>query len=75
MNDMNKNAVNPVFHEGDAVVLVCGPYPGTRGSFLGLKGDPAWADITERNGTIRSHPVEWLGPLKLTGGTQAGAVK
>jgi hypothetical protein len=25
-----------------------------------LKEDPKWADITERDGSVRSHPVEWL---------------
>ncbi len=48
------------FHEGDAVVLANGTYQGTPGVFLRLKEDIKWADITERDGTIRSHPVEWL---------------
>jgi hypothetical protein len=30
--------------------------------FVGLKKDINWADIKERNGSIRSHPVEWLAP-------------
>jgi hypothetical protein len=25
-----------------------------------LKDDVKWADITESDGSIRSHPVEWL---------------
>ena len=33
----------PTFREGDEVVLAQGTYPG--------------ADITERNGDVRSHPV------------------
>jgi hypothetical protein len=28
--------------------------------FLHLREDPAWADIEESGGAIRSHPVEWL---------------
>lgn len=48
------------FHEGDDVVLACGTYQGTSGVFLRLRGDVKWADITERDGSIRSHPVEWL---------------
>ena len=49
------------FHEGDEVVLAEGTYQGSFGVFLRLKDDVKWADITERNGAIRSHPVEWLG--------------
>lgn len=49
------------FHAGDEVVLASGTYQGTPGVFVGLKEDDAkWADITERNGAIRSHPVAWL---------------
>jgi hypothetical protein len=48
------------FQKGDAVVLARGSYPGTRGVFLHLREDPAWADIEESGGAIRSHPVEWL---------------
>jgi hypothetical protein len=28
--------------------------------FVRLRQDPGWADITERNGKVRSHPVQWL---------------
>lgn len=52
------------FQEGDEVVLDEGTYQGTLGVFLRLKEDPNWADITERNGTIRSHPVIWLAHSK-----------
>ncbi len=52
--------VGPVFHEGDEVVLAEGTYQDTVGVFLRLREDPNWADITERNGSIRSHPVAWL---------------
>jgi hypothetical protein len=52
--------VTPVFHEGDEVVLAEGTYQGTHGIFLRLRPDPEWADISERNGAIRTHPVLWL---------------
>jgi hypothetical protein len=31
------------------------------GVFVELRADAKWADITERNGEVRRHPVEWLG--------------
>lgn len=46
--------------EGDEVVLARGSYQGTLGIFLRLKEDINWADITERNGSVRSHPMVWL---------------
>jgi hypothetical protein len=49
-----------VFREGDGVVLARGTYQGTFGIFGRLRADVKWAEITERNGDIRSHPVEWL---------------
>lgn len=48
------------FREGDEVVLAQGTYQGTLGIFLRLREDGNWADITERNGDVRSHPVIWL---------------
>ena len=48
------------FHRGDEVVLATGSYQGTPGVFLRLKEDPKWADITERDGSVRSHPMAWL---------------
>ena len=48
------------FVKGDEVVLVDGTYPGTLGVFLALREDPKWADITERNGAVRNHPVAWM---------------
>jgi hypothetical protein len=49
------------FHAGDEVVLAEGTYQGTPGVFVKLKDDDAaWADITERDGAVRSHPVAWL---------------
>ena len=53
--------VTPMFHEGDEVILLEGTYQGTLGVFLRLRDDVRWADITERNGAVRSHPVAWLG--------------
>jgi hypothetical protein len=52
--------VGTVFCEGDEVVLVEGTYQGTLGVFVRLRKDVNWADITERNGCIRNHPVAWL---------------
>jgi hypothetical protein len=49
------------FHEGDEVVLVQGTYQGTLGVFVRFRNDFTWADIAERNGDVRSHPVAWLG--------------
>lgn len=53
-------AVGPVFREGEQVVLAEGTYQGTTGVFRRLREDVNWADITERDGSIRSHPVAWL---------------
>jgi hypothetical protein len=57
---MNNRPVGTVFREGDEVVLAEGSYQGTLGVFVRLRNDVEWADIRERNGSIRSHPVEWL---------------
>lgn len=51
---------NAIFNKGDEVVLAKGTYQGTPGVFCRLKEDVKWADITEPDGSIRSHPVEWL---------------
>jgi len=48
------------FSEGDEVVLAKGTYTGRQGVFLRARPDIKWADITERDGTVRSHPLEWL---------------
>ncbi len=61
------DTVPPAYHEGDEVVLVAGPYQGTLGVFVRLKHDVAWADVTERNGEVRSHPVAWLGHVAAQG--------
>ena len=37
-----------------------GTYTGTMGVFIRMKDDANWADIKEKNGTVRSHPVIWL---------------
>jgi hypothetical protein len=51
---------NTALREGDEVVLARGSYQGTLGIFLRLKEDIHWADIMERNGSVRSHPMVWL---------------
>jgi hypothetical protein len=55
-----KPAAGPAFRKGDEVVLARGTYQGTPGVFLKLTADANWADIKERNGAVRSHPVAWL---------------
>lgn len=60
------NIVNPVFSEGDEVVLTAGPYEGTPGVFLRVRKDVNWGDITERNGTVRAHPLVWLARSRST---------
>ena len=57
---INTKPADRVFREGDEVVLAGGGYTGTPGVFLHLREDPKWADITERDGSVRRHPVEWL---------------
>ena len=54
---MSNRPARTVFREGDEVVLGEGTYQGTLGVFVRLRDDVAWADIGERNGTVRSHPV------------------
>src|SRR5690349_7299812 len=58
--------VSPVFKEGDEVELVAGSYQGTLGVFVGFSEDPKWADIRERNGAVRRHPVQWLGHARAS---------
>lgn len=57
---MSSRDPGTVFREGDEVVLAEGTYQGDLGVFLRLRDDPGWADIRERDATIRSHPVAWL---------------
>jgi hypothetical protein len=57
---MSAGPAESTFREGEEVVLADGTYRGTLGVFLRLREDANWADITERNGVIRSHPVIWL---------------
>lgn len=57
---MSTRPAGPTFREGDEVVLATGTYQGTLGIFLRLREDVNWADIMERNGAVRSHPVIWL---------------
>jgi hypothetical protein len=51
---------SPAFRQGEAVVLKTGTYQGTPGVFLRVKEDPRWAEIIERDGRTKSHPLEWL---------------
>lgn len=46
--------------KGDEVVPAEGTYQGTVGVFLHLREDVNLADITESNGSVRSHAVAWL---------------
>ena len=55
-----ENPIHREFQRGDEVELAEGTYQGTSGVFLRLRQDPNWADITESNGAVRSHPVAWL---------------
>ena len=57
---MRTRLTGAAFREGDEVVLAEGTYQGTLGLFLRLREDVNWADIRERNGSIRCHPVAWL---------------
>ena len=64
---ISNHPIDPVFREGDEVILAEGSYQGTLGVFLRLREDPKWADISERNGSIRSHPIAWLAHSTLKG--------
>lgn len=55
----------PAFRQGDEVVLAEGTYQGTPGVFLRFDQDAKWADITERSGRVRSHPVKWLAHAEI----------
>ena len=59
-NSGKPRPTDAAFLEGDEVVLAKGTYTGTPGVFLRYRADIKWADIAEGNGTVRSHPVEWL---------------
>ena len=63
--------VGTEFREGDEVVLAEGTYQGTLGVFVRLRKDVNWADITERNGSVRSHPVAWLDHSSIAARTSA----
>ena len=52
--------IHTTFRKDDPVVLAEGPYQGSPGLFLRLTEDVNWAEITEHNGAVRSHPVMWL---------------
>jgi len=57
---MSNRPVGTALREGDEVVLAKGTYQGTLGIFVRLRKDVNWADIRERSGSVRSHPVAWL---------------
>ena len=59
---MNENSSTArTFEAGDSIVLAEGTYQGTMGVFLHYStGDSNWADIQERNGSVRSHPIVWM---------------
>ncbi len=50
----------PPFVAGDEVVMAIGSHQGTPGVFVKLRADPNWADILERDGQVRSHPLQWM---------------
>jgi hypothetical protein len=74
-NMISPHPAVPTFRQGDEVVLAEGTYQGTPGVFLRLREDVNWADITERNGSIRSHPVAWLAHSSTDPGSQGSALK
>lgn len=55
---------HPPFSEGDRVLLQNGPHKFVYGTFLHLNEDVEWASITQSDGMIRSHPVEWMREYK-----------
>jgi len=63
---MNTRPDNQPFREGDEVVLAQGTYPGTTGVFLHFHEDAKWANITERNGQVSCHPVQWMAHCQPT---------
>ena len=64
---MSDRRVSGVFCAGDEVVLAEGTYQGTPGVFVRFRKDVHWADISERDGSIRSHPVAWLNHRRESG--------
>lgn len=67
-NDMLQTDIpEGVFCEGQEVVLARGSNVGTHGVFLRYREDAHWADITQSNGAVRSHPVKWLALVETAG--------
>jgi hypothetical protein len=56
------------FKDGENVVLAEGTYQGTLGVFSRLRPDVKWAEIIERSGAMRCHPVVWLQHANPPGG-------
>lgn len=50
------------FRAGNPVVLSQGPHKFVHGKFVHLNQDVEWASIEQSDGTVRSHPVEWMEP-------------
>jgi hypothetical protein len=49
------------FRKGDSVVVLYqGLYDGLLGRFVGPRDDRNWANIEERDGSIRAYPVAWM---------------
>jgi hypothetical protein len=67
---MKSNSTDgPTFNSGDEVVLTRNSHGGAEGShgvFLRLRADSNWADITDSDGHIQYHPVEWLAHFDST---------
>jgi hypothetical protein len=51
---------NPQFRAGDEVIITEGPHKDRHGIYLELRDDVEWASIKKSNGTVSSHPVEWM---------------
>lgn len=52
----------PVFTRGDKVVVTAGNSQGNSGTFISLRDDPKWADISGPGGELSRHPLSWLSP-------------
>ena len=53
-------AQEPPFRAGDDVFMPEGPCQGTPGVFLALGEDANWAEIRQRGGAVKRHPVIWM---------------
>jgi hypothetical protein len=55
-----KDDLFAAFKPGDEVFLAKGPYQCTIGTFVRVREDAGWADITEGADILRAHPLAWL---------------